>query len=94
MRPQSIILLLCVSTFLGCTLTDSELKKGWWKHGSGYSIGDVIYFNGRHVRNDTIIINDRPIAVIKSRKRTIIGDDNEIIIKSLHTNETGIYYQK
>jgi hypothetical protein len=94
MRYQLIISSLCVSTFLGCGLGDNDIRKGWWKHGSGFSIGDVISFDDKNYRNDTILIDNRPIAVIESGKKAFVGGDNEIVVRALLTNEKGFYYQK
>jgi hypothetical protein len=94
--------LLTISLFVftnhllaGCSLSDQQLKRGWWKYGEGYHLGDVVDFNHRFsISGDTILQNGKAVAVIIDRKKGIFGDDNEIQIRSLDKKESGVYHQK
>ena len=44
------------------------------------------------LNNDTIFIGDSAVAVIYETEKSYFGDDNEIHIKSIATNENGIYH--
>lgn len=87
-----IILYISLPLFLvSCSTNDMDLKKGWWKYGEGYHIGDVIDFKSHKISNDTIFINDKPKALLISQENFI---SRKIVIKSLESDETGTYHNK
>ncbi len=94
MRPILITYTFLILAGLSCTLTDDRIKKHWWKYGEGFHMGDVLILDNKNLLNDTIFINGKPKAIIVDKVYGLIGDDNEIIIKSLLTNEKGIYHEK
>lgn len=72
-------------------LSTAEIEARAWKHAQGYEINDFIFFDA-HLRlvNDTIFLKGEPIAVLQ-RGYKELGGDEEIVIKSLKTNQEGIY---
>ena len=93
MRQRLLILIIVTSCF-SCSLSNDSIKQAWWKYGSGYHMGDVLQFNDTNFRNDSIFDGSRAVALIIKKKKAIYGRDNSITIKSIGTNQTGIYYQK
>lgn len=94
MRLVTIIISFLTIPCSGCTLTNDRIQKHWWKYGNGFHLGDVLRFANNSLRNDTIFINNRPTAKIIDKTYGLFGDDNEIVIKSLLTAETGTYHEK
>ncbi len=81
--------------FTSCSLNNEQLKRGWWKYGDGYYIGDVIDFEKYDLVNDTLYLRDIPKAVLFDSKKSLLGFTNrKIIIKDINSNTTGVYYQK
>ena len=78
-----------------CSLDEQQLKKGWWKYGEGYHLGDVVDFNnGFSINGDTVLQNGQRVGIIIRKTKGLFGDDNEIEITSLDKKKSGIYHQK
>ena len=73
-----------------------EIRKIHWKYGEGFNIGDWLEFdNGTYsIEGDTIYKNDKPIAIVLAVKGGILGDDDEMDIKSINGTEKGTYHSK
>ena len=97
-----IIFLVLLSS---CGFSDEELKKGWWKYGSGEHIGDVINFDNHTLSNDTIYSGEEAIAVIVDREESLFGMssrkifidplvESKVYIESEYDKGIGVYHQK
>ena len=66
-----------------------------WKYGNGYFINDFLFFNNIKLlsTNDTIYSKGIPEAII-IKLNTKLDGSNSITIKSLKSNELGVYHQK
>lgn len=81
---------------ISCSLDNNYVKQHEWKYGDGFRLNnDFIAFGGGYLslRNDTVFILDSAIAVIYDTQKGYFGDDNEIHIKSISTNQKGIYHE-
>ena len=99
------LIIICLVLLSSCSFSDEELKKGWWKYGSGAHIGDVINFNHDTFSNDTIYRGEEAIAVIVDREESLFGISSRKIfiellierrayIESEYDPEIGVYHQK
>lgn len=86
--------LLTSLLFTSCAVHDEELKKGFWKFGGGYYIGDFLDFNTYDLRNDTIYFRGKPEAILKSTTKGFMGYEDYMIIQDLNSDETGRYHHK
>jgi len=69
---------------VSCSVSDEDLKKGWWKYGGGQNIGDILTFNDSTISNDTIYKNKIAIGFIVDREESIFGiTSRKIFIRSL-----------
>lgn len=86
-----LIVLICI---LSCKLNNKQIEELGWKYGEGFHIKDALFFgDSLTISNDTIFENLKPIAIIVDCNRRI--DSSEILeIKSILTNEEGVYYAK
>jgi hypothetical protein len=75
-------------------MDNGEIKKSWWKYGSGHHIRDRLEFNDKNLIGDTIYSNDEPVAIIISCARGMFQNSAELKIKDLTTGELGTYYEK
>jgi hypothetical protein len=83
MKINILILLLSVF-FISCSVSDEELKKGWWKYGGGQHIGDVLTFSDLNLKNDTIFRGNKKIGVIVDRDESLFGlTSRKIFIRPL-----------
>lgn len=67
-----------------------------FKYSEGYHIGDIIDFYNSSIiiNNDTIYINETPVALLlKIENRWLIGD-KVLHIQQLNGNEKGRYIEK
>lgn len=81
--------ILLMLSFSSCNSKEKELKTGWWKYGQGFHLGDdVLILKDSNLRNDTILIGQKPVAIILS------VSSHEIKIASIPSGETGIYFHK
>jgi hypothetical protein len=103
MRFKFAILLSITVT--SCGFSDNELKKGWWKYGSGAHIGDFLNFERLILSNDTIYRNNVAVGVIVDREESWFGVTSRKIfvdplieshtyIESIYENDYGVYHQK
>jgi len=88
---RTILYLTLLLILISCSTNEKSLHNGTWKYGEGYHIGDVIDFKKHQLSNDTIFINDKPEALLIKQEHFI---SRKIIIKSLVSDETGIYHNK
>lgn len=95
---QKLITLLFVATSLsmaGCSLSDHEMKEGWWKYGQGYHVGDVIDFKENFsISRDTLYRDGQIIGTVIRKRRGWFGFENEIEIRALDGKQSGVYYKK
>jgi hypothetical protein len=76
-------------------MSNTEIKKSWWKHGSGYGVGDFLRFdNGYNIVGDTIYYEKEPIAIITSCGKGIFRDAAVLEIKDLKTGKVASYHEK
>ncbi|MES2847904.1 MAG: hypothetical protein V4685_02525 [Bacteroidota bacterium] len=89
-RNYSIFIILLLQILPGCISKNEQLKTGWWKQGDdGFHLdGDVLVLNDSNMRNDTIFIDNKPIAII------LTVNSHEMKIASIASGETGIYIHK
>lgn len=78
-----------------CSLSEHEMKEGWWKYGRGYHVGDVIDLKENFsISRDTLYRDGRSVGVVVRAKRGWFGSENELEVRVLHGKESGIYYQQ
>ena len=88
------LIVFTILLFYSCSLTDNDLKEGWWKYGEGYHIEDVLDFKKNYtVNRDTLLQNGKKVGIIIGRTKSLLKD-NRIEISSLDNNQSGFYYQK
>lgn len=82
--------------FISCSLNKKEANESWWKYNNGYYLGDVLILNEESLIRDTIYINNTPKAFLLEEKNAVLWFiDKKIIIKSIESDETGVYsFQK
>lgn len=88
-------ILFTLALFYGCSLDNDYVRQRTWKYGAGYWLShDFITFGGGYLKltNDTIYMLDSAVAVVYETEKGYFGNDNEIHIKSISTNKTGIYH--
>lgn len=97
--------IICLILLSSCGFSDEELKKGWWKYGSGAHIEDVINFDSHTLSNDTIYSGKEAIGVIVDREESLFGMssrkifihpiiESKVYLESGSDNSIGIYHQK
>jgi hypothetical protein len=93
--------ILSLSLFLASceSLKDEYIKENWWLYGEGYHLKDMLIFddsasNFLQLKKDTILLDNIPKAIIVKKEKGILGADNEIHIKSINSNQIGIYHDK
>lgn len=94
MQRLTYTFLFTLITLCACNPDNKYVKNHRWKYGKGLWIkNDVLHFNSMHLylRNDTIFEFGTPLAVITQTVEAVAGF-NELHIRSVKTNETGIYY--
>ncbi len=97
MKHFQILFFISIISLLitGCGRMDNEeIKKSWWKYGSGYHISDRLDFNDRNLKGDTIYSNNKPIAIILSCDKGIFRSTAVLELKELTTGEIGTYLEK
>lgn len=97
MKQIQILFFLSISSLLitSCGRMDNEeIKKSWWKYGSGYHISDRLDFDDRNLKGDTIYSNNKPIAIILSCGKEIFQSTAVLEIKELTKGEIGTYHEK
>lgn len=97
MKQNQKIFFFTIITFLliGCgRMNNEEIKKSWWKYGSGYHLGDFLEFNDSNLTDDTIYVNNKPVAIILSCGKGTFRKSAVLEIENLKTGETGIYHEK
>ncbi len=81
--------------FASCGLDNDYIRQREWKYGDGFWLKhDFIAFGGGYMqlKNDTIYVGDSAVCTIYETEKGYFGKDNEIHIKSIKTNRTGIYH--
>lgn len=91
-----IIISICGSSlFISCgRMKNNDIKKSWWKYGSGYHIGDALRFDNNNLKNDTIYSKNKPVAIILTCGKGLFRETAVLEIKDLKKGEIGIYHQK
>lgn len=97
MNKSKIMVILSLSIicyFISKYYHNSEIN-GFFKHSSGYSIGDYfeIPSNLHHFRGDTIFRQNQPLAKLTNYERRIDGS-GIIQIRSISNDEIGFYIKK
>lgn len=88
-----LILILAIITF-GCSLSEDDLYKQWWKYRNGESFGDFIEFKNIKIINDTLYDNKTPFAILIKTEEGILGASNKIHLQSITNGKIGIYCGK
>lgn len=96
MRYTALIFLAILSLLLitRCSQMNDEIKKSWWKYGSGYHIGDVLRFDDNNLKGDTIYSKNEPKAIISSCGKGVFRQNAVLEIKDLETGKVGTYHEK
>lgn len=68
-----LFFLLSCTLLVSCSISDDDLKTGWWKYGGGQHIGDILTFNDSNISNDTIYKNEIAIGIIVDREESLFG---------------------
>ena len=94
---KSILVIVLVIICVGCRLTNDRIKSHWWKGGDGnLGLSDVLHFGKSDyykLRNDTILKDNKAVAVIIDKNFRFFGD-NILTIKSITTNQIATFYEK
>ncbi len=78
------LVVIAYISIISFTVSDNELKDGWWKYGSGQHIGDVLDFRYLTVISDTIYRSSKKIGVIVKREESWFGlSSRKIFIQPL-----------
>ena len=75
-------------------MNNKEIKKSWWKYGSGFHIGDALRFDYNNLKGDTIYSDNEPIAIISSCGKGMFRETAVLEIKDLETGKVGTYHEK
>lgn len=91
-----LLALVCFVLIMGSCgrLSNNEIKKSWWKHGSGHNIGDALRFDNENLSDDTIYSNDQAIAIILRCGKGLFRKTAILEIEDLRTGEEGVYHDK
>jgi len=95
---KSLKLFTVISTLLvlySCSrLSNNEIKKSWWKYGSGYHLAGALRFENSNLKGDTILVNNKPIAIILSCGKGFFRKTAILEIKDIESGNVGIYHDK
>ncbi len=86
----SIAVLLLSFSLVSCSFkSDSEfIQNRFWKYGEGFQAKtDILILTNENLRNDTIFVHKKPIAVVIKLE----DFKSDLIIKSIKTNYFGRY---
>jgi hypothetical protein len=86
----SVLSLLLVS----CSYSDKDINNTMWKYSEGYYFGDYLQLNFISLRNDTILLRNKPFGIILSKKRGYFNFPGKLEIKSIETGKIGLYVDK
>ena len=75
-------------------MENKEIKKSWWKYGSGYHIGDALRFDENNLKGDTLYSDNKPLAVVSSCGKGLFRKTSVLKIKDLETGKVGTYNEK
>ncbi len=89
---MKIYINLLLLFMISCSLkSDSDyILNRYWKRGSGFGISDIIILNNKNFRNDTIFLNEKPVAVFYE----LSDYKSDLIIKSIPKNQLGTYHDQ
>lgn len=87
---------LLIIIFISCGDRESSQKTEpiWWKYGSGYHIGDVLYLNDSKIKVDTIFRDKNPVAIITHCGKPLFYHSSILKIESIEKGESGTYHFK
>ena len=89
------IILVIISFFLvSCNYSDEDINNTMWKYSEGYYFGDYLQLNYISLRNDTILMRNKPIGIILSKKKGYFNFTGKLEIESIETGKIGLYVDK
>ncbi len=94
LKLQLIIWIVFLS-IAACSNDRIYVTKHQWKYDHGFWIGDRLSFDNKSysIRNDTVFKNDTAVALFIQLDKLSLGE-NQLVIKSIKTNDIGIYIEK
>lgn len=91
-----VVVLAAIITLLNYRggMSNAEIRKSWWKYGSGYHLGDALRFDENNLKGDTIYRLNQPVALISYCGKGLFRRSAILKIESIETWEQGVYHEK
>lgn len=93
LKMKLILPILCF-LFVSCYYSDKDINNTMWKYSEGYYFGDYLQLNSISLRNVTILMRNKPVGIILSKKKGYFSFPGKLEIKSIETGNIGFYVDK